>query len=107
MEKCIDAAFTDALAANIADERACPVGDSVPHIRRDLRRCEDAANRHGFVNPATVADSGTQGWRGRKGGGYNEFHAGPPVDRCGLFQSCMVEMNILACPRWNAILSRA
>jgi len=58
MEEGVNAAFADAFAADIGDKDACPLGDSIPHLQRDVGRGDNAANRLGFIDPAAVANGG-------------------------------------------------
>jgi hypothetical protein len=75
VQECIDAAFTDALAADIGDEKARAVGDSFARLGRDLGRSEDAGGRLGLVDPAIVRDRGAKRRGQRKRSWRDEIHA--------------------------------
>ena len=61
MEKRVDAALTDAFAADIGDENACASGDSIAHLGRDRGRGENAGGCFGLIDPAIVADRNSEG----------------------------------------------
>ncbi len=79
MQKRVDPALAEALAAHRGDEGARSAGDPVAHIGGYLGAGENAGDRFGLVEPAPVADRSAQRrclWRR---GGEHRLHARLPL----------------------------
>ncbi len=75
MQKSVDAALAEPLAADGGDKAARPFGDAVLQVCRDLGRGEDARRRSGLVDPAAVAQCGARRCCRRRRGSEHHIHA--------------------------------
>ena len=73
VQKRVDAALAEPLAAHRDDEAAGALGDPVAHFGRDLGRGEDPRHRLGLVDPGAVADRGAQRRRAAAADGRGQF----------------------------------
>jgi hypothetical protein len=79
VQKGVDPAFAEALAADGGDEGTRSVGDPVAHVGGYLAGGEDVHHRFGLVEPAPLVDRGAQWLHLRRHGSEHDVH---PLDPC-------------------------